>query len=278
MTSPLVDVATLASWLVRDDVRIVDCRFDLADTEAGRRAHHHAHIPGAVYAHLDEDLSAPEGPGRHPLPAPETFAERLAEFGIGNTSTVVAYDASGGAYAARLWWMLRALGHVAVSVLDGGWQAWQAAGFPEESGEVGATHTPFTAPATWRGTIDRNGVRDALGHITLVDARAPERYRGEAEPLDPVAGHIPTAVNLPFVGNLDGDGRFLVSTDLAVRYSDLGDDVVAYCGSGVTACHTVLAMELAGLTDVRLYPGSWSDWGTAGGEVAVGSEPGTPTR
>ncbi len=271
MSVPLIDARSLAALADEALVRIVDCRFDLADTDAGRRAFMAAHVPGAVYAHLDTDLSAPTGPGRHPLPHPYVFAERLGRLGISNDSMVVVYDDAGGAIASRLWWMLRSLGHEHVRVLDGGWQDWMRFGAPTESGDAVIAAAVYVAPPAWSGTIDREALRGRLGTLTLIDARAAERYRGEIEPLDPVAGHIPTAVNMPFAANLGSNGRFLPPVELAERFAAAGAEQVVYCGSGVTACHDILAMEIAGLPAATLYPGSWSDWSTAGEEVATGA-------
>ncbi len=274
---PLVSVEWMVAHPADASLRIVDCRFDPSSPTAGRHEYLAGHIPGAVYMSLDDDLSASHGAGRHPLPSPADFAATLGAAGIGNDAAVVAYDASGGAYAARLWWMLQALGHAAVAVLNGGWQAWLHAGGAVEAGDVNVQPVRYEAPGKWSGTVDRNEVEQRLGSMRLLDARAAERYRGEVEPLDPVAGHIPTAHNMPWTGNLRPDGRFLDAVDLAARYAGAAGAVV-YCGSGVTACHDLLAMEVAGIGDGVLFPGSWSDWCTSGGEVALGSEPGVPTR
>ncbi len=248
---------------------IVDCRFSLQDPEAGRQAYQEAHIPGAVYAHLDEDLSGPVVPGRtgrHPLPRVEAFTQRLGQWGIHNRTQVVAYDQAGGALAARLWWMLRWLGHEAVAVLDGGWSAWTAEGLPVRSGEESRPEVRFTPRirpemAVDTATVDR-WRRDPAYRV--VDSRSPERYRGEQETIDPVAGHIPGAVNLYYGENLTG-GRFLDPATLRARFQALlgscpPEQVVFYCGSGVTACHNILAMVHAGMGQPRLYPGSWSEW------------------
>lgn len=274
---PLVTAEWLVAHIADTALRIVDCHFDLSSPTAGRHQYLAGHIPGAVYLSLDDDLSVSHGAGRHPLPRPADFAATLGAVGIDNDDAVVAYDGSGGSHASRLWWMLRALGHGAVAVLDGGWQAWLHAGGTVEAGDPRFDKVRYEAPVTWSGTVDRNEVEQRLGTVMLLDARAAERYRGESEPLDPVAGHIPTAHNLPWTGNLRPDGRFLDATDLSARYAGTAGAVV-YCGSGVTACHDLLAMEVAGVGDGVLYPGSWSDWCTSGGEVALGSEPGVPTR
>ncbi len=265
----LVSVETLAEHLDDPSWVICDCRHDLADTEAGRRAYREAHIPGARFVHLDEDLSAPKTGknGRHPLPQPDPFAQRLGSLGIGNDAQVVAYDASGGYYAARLWWMLRWTGHETAAVLDGGWDTWIKAGhsitaeLPQlRPGKFVPRHRPELA-------LDAASVTAALGRARplLLDARSPDRFRGENETLDPVAGHIPGAANRFFRLNLDAEGRFKPAAALRQEFSAvLGavqpGEVVHYCGSGVSACHNLLAMETAGLTGSRLYPGSWSEW------------------
>lgn len=267
--SPLVGVAALAARLDDPAWRVADCRWYLGEPERGRRAYDSGHLPGAVYVDLERHLSAPEGPGRHPLPDLADFAAAMGGLGIGTDHTVVAYDDRGGAVAARLWWLLRHAGHEAAYVLDGGLSAWQAAGLPT------TTEVPCHPVAELRAgpgampTVDRDELRARLGEVTLVDARAPARYRGDEEPVDPVAGHIPTAVNVPYEGNLGDDQRFLDPAELRARYPEAAGPVVAYCGSGVTACHDLLAMEVAGLAGGALYPGSWSDWATAGYPAAT---------
>ena len=268
----LVSVSQLAERL--DDVgwRVVDCRFDLADTARGGQDYVQGHIPAACYAHLDHDLSSPitADSGRHPLPDPRRLTTWLGRIGIGDDTQVVAYDDSGGTMAVRLWWLLRWLGHDAVALLDGGWQAWTAAGLAIESG----AERP-RAPANFAGAPDGSRVvdtrrlsaqvGDADAPLLLMDARTAERFRGEAEPIDPVAGHIPGAINLPLQLNLNADGTFRSAAELHALYRPaIGDhdpsQVVAMCGSGVTACHNLLAMEIAGLGGGKLYAGSWSEW------------------
>jgi thiosulfate/3-mercaptopyruvate sulfurtransferase len=263
--STLISAAELAPHLEDPRWAVCDCRHDLADTEAGRRAYAESHIPGARFVHLDADLSAPKTGrnGRHPLPDPAAFARRLGELGIGDDTQVVAYDASGGYYAARLWWMLRWLGHEAAAVLDGGWNAWTAAGLPVTDKLSGVAPVAFTARLRPALAVDAGGV--AAGNPLLLDARAPNRYRGENETLDPVAGHIPGAGNRFFQLNLDAEGKFKPAATLRQEFGAwLGGSaprqVTHYCGSGVTACHNLLAMEIAGLAGSRLYPGSWSEW------------------
>lgn len=270
MYSTLISTEELQALLGSAEVAVVDCRFSLADTSAGRRAYSASHIPGAVYAHLDEDLSAPIAPdrkgGRHPLPGPETFAATLSAWGVGNDTQVVAYDDGPGMMASRLWWMLRWLGHEKAAVLDGGWTVWQAENRPVESDlptPSAATFVPRPRPELVVDA-DRALAYTASGGALLIDARSPDRFRGENETLDPAGGHIPGASNFFYGENLSG-GRFLAADELAERYRALvkqrpAQEVVFYCGSGVSACHNLLAMEHAGLGLARLYPGSWSDW------------------
>ena len=279
--STLISPSGLAAHLDDASWVVCDCRHDLADTETGRRAYAESHIPGARFVHLDEDLSAPKTGknGRHPLPDPEKFMRRLGELGIDSAKQVVAYDASGGPYAARLWWMLRWLGHDAVAVLDGGWNAWLKASHPVTKQVPKIAATRFTSRMRADAAMDAKTVAASLGKPgpLLLDARAPNRYRGENETLDPVAGHIPGAANRFFQTNLDADGKFKPA---AVLRKEIGEtlggvapsQVTHYCGSGVTACHNLLAMEAAGLAGSKLYPGSWSEWcSDAARPVALGS-------
>jgi thiosulfate/3-mercaptopyruvate sulfurtransferase len=267
--STLIDAATLAGLLGEPGIAIVDCRFDLAASSAGRDAYLISHIPGAGFADLNKDLSVPpkKDSGRHPLPGRQEFAATLGALGIGNTTQVVAYDQASGAFAARLWWMLRWLGHRSVAVLDGGFDAGLAAGYALESGPGHAPPRRFLpqgdepAPATSQEVLAATLRHDRL----IVDARAPERYSGQVEPLDTVAGHVPGAVNAPFTGNLGAAARFLPAAELRRRWQQiLGDrapqQLIAMCGSGVTACHNLLALEVAGLPGASLYAGSWSEW------------------
>jgi thiosulfate/3-mercaptopyruvate sulfurtransferase len=270
----LVDVSSLAEMLGRPRLAVVDCRFDLLHPEAGRRAYLAAHIPGARYADLNRDLSAPAGPqtGRHPLPDPDAFARRLESLGIGDDTQVIAYDEANGSFAARLWWMLRWLGHDAAAVLDGGWRAWTAQG-GAQSDEVpvepsNAARNRFTPRVDLKMVLSTADLEKALrvpDSVLLVDARSPERYAGSVEPIDPVAGHVPGAVNHPFGDNLAADGRWLPAAELKRRWRErLGgrqpQNLVAMCGSGVTACHNLLSLEVADLRGARLYAGSWSEW------------------
>jgi thiosulfate/3-mercaptopyruvate sulfurtransferase len=269
--NPLVTTQWLGDNLYADDLRVVDCRFYLAEPDQGRREYDEGHLPTAIYLSLDDDLTGATGPGRHPLPAVAEFVATLRRVGIGNQHRVVAYDDRDGAIAARLWWMFRSLGHTAVSVLDGGYAAWAA-----EPRSV-TTEVPrfppagYEAPENWSGTIDRKAIAAGDMSLLLVDAREAARYRGDEEPIDPVAGHIPGAINLPYEENVLPSGHFRPVAELAKRFpaADAASTLVSYCGSGVTACHNLLALELAGHTGALLYPGSWSDWCTTGGPVAT---------
>jgi thiosulfate/3-mercaptopyruvate sulfurtransferase len=266
----LIDAAALRELLASATPPVlIDARFDLADPAAGERAYGEAHLPGAHYLHLDRDLSAAKTGrnGRHPLPQRSKFADRVGALGIGPRTQVVAYDAQGGIYAARVWWLLRWLGHETVAVLDGGLPAWIAAGgvLSDTQAAPAATAAPYPDRASLVSSIDADAVLARLGRTPLIDARAPERFRGEVEPLDAQAGHIPGALNRCYRDNLRADGRFKSAADLRAEFTPLlGDaapgEVVHQCGSGVTACHNLLAMEHAGLAGSLLYPGSWSEW------------------
>jgi thiosulfate/3-mercaptopyruvate sulfurtransferase len=265
----LIDVDSLQGLLGKPQVAILDCRFDLMNPEAGRQAYLSGHIPGARHADLNRDLSAPitAGSGRHPLPAPKAFADRLGQLGVGNDTQVVAYDDVNGSFAARAWWMLRWLGHTSVAVLDGGFKAWTAKGGALRSGASDAASAHFSPRIDSRAWLSTDDVVAALRNpeAVLVDARSPERFAGTVEPIDPVAGHVPGAVNHPFTSNLDAAGRFLAAAELERRWVERlagkqPRNLVAMCGSGVTACHNLLALEVAGLTGAKLYAGSWSEW------------------
>jgi thiosulfate/3-mercaptopyruvate sulfurtransferase len=268
MFTTLVTTAQLAAHLADPDWIVFDCRHDLADTEAGRRAYGESHIPGARFVHLDDDLSGPKTGtnGRHPLPDAKKFCARLAALGMRNGMQAAAYDASGGCYAARLWWMLRWVGHRNCAVLDGGWDAWCKAGLPQSAQLPAFTVGNFSGAAR-AITVDADYIKSGLRQRkdTIIDARSPDRYRGENETLDPVAGHIPGAINRFFKHNLAADGRFKPAPELCDEYVALlggkpPSSIVHQCGSGVTACHNLLAMEIAGLSGSRLFPGSWSEW------------------
>jgi thiosulfate/3-mercaptopyruvate sulfurtransferase len=265
----LIGVDSLQKLLGEPRLAVVDCRFDLMNPGAGRQAYLRAHIPDARYADLNRDLSAPIGPGtgRHPLPAPETFAAWLGAAGIDNGAQVIAYDDANGSIAARLWWMLRWVGHDAVAVLDGGFKAWAARGGAQQPGPAdfpGKKFTPRVAADTVLSTAEVERALQGPAAL-LVDARAPERYAGTVEPIDPVAGHIPGAVNHPFTASLDADGYFLPGDEIKRRWQERLSgrqprQLIAMCGSGVTACHNLLSLEVAGLTGAKLYAGSWSEW------------------
>lgn len=278
---PLVTVDEVAAALDDPALRLVDCRWYLGRPGDGRLAYDAGHLPGAVHLDVDAELTAPTGPGRHPLPDAGVFRRHLEAVGIGDEHTVVAYDDVGGWVASRLWWMLDDLGHDAVAVLDGGFGAWVAADLPLTTDVPSWPPARLTVRETWGRVVERAALRDSLGEVRLLDARAGARYRGETEPIDAYAGHIPTAVSAPTDGNLAADGRFLSAAELASRYRELGADgskgeVVVSCGSGVSATHDALALRIAGLPDARLYPGSYSDWTQQGWPVATGPEPGEP--
>ncbi|MEP6632708.1 MAG: sulfurtransferase [Luteimonas sp.] len=263
----LIATDALAAALGRHDLAIVDCRFSLAAPQAGDVAYREGHVPGAVRADLDRDLSdhRKSAAGRHPWPDAEDFITRLQTWGITPDSQIVAYDDGDGAYAARFWFLLRALGHAHVAVLDGGWARWMAEGRPVDA------EIPTLQPARYAASFDASRLRDASQvqtHLAasgmLVDARGGERFRGETEPLDRIAGHVPGAINRPYADNLR-DGRFKPADELAREFRALlgtrkPEDVITMCGSGVTACHHLLAMEHAGLPGAALFTGSWSGW------------------
>lgn len=278
MYTTLIGPETLADNLADPGWVIVDCRFQLADTEAGRRDYLTGHIPGAVYAHLDEELSGPPTTdnGRHPLPPPDALNALFGELGIDHDSQVVAYDDSNGAIAARLWWMLRFMGHTAVAVLDGGWSAWLNADLPVRSGVELNARTSFAGAPRREWLIV---VGDVETQPLLIDSRDGARYRGEMEPIDARAGHIPGAVNYFYQENWGGDGRFLAPSVLRSQLEAVLDgrdpeEAVFYCGSGVTACANLLALAHAGMGNGRLYVGSWSEWSSdLQRPIATGSEP-----
>jgi len=268
-TSPLIGAAALYETLGDPGWVVVDCRHQLSDSDAGRAAYDAGHIPGARHAHLDHDLAkAPSASeGRHPLPDPGNFAKTLGAWGISNDTGVAAYDDASGAIAARLWWMLRWLGHERARVLDGGLPAWSAQGLPLEAKLPiwdPAVFVPRTINSRWLVSTDDLPGQLEQGRV-LLDARAAERFDGQVEPIDPVAGHIPGAVNLPFNRLVGADGRLLGEADLRARFDSAlsgrsASDAIAMCGSGVTACHLLLGMRAAGLGDGLLYAGSWSEW------------------
>lgn len=266
--SPLISAQSLHGLLGSAGLLVVDCRYELGNPAFGRNAYATGHVPGAIFASMDEDLAAPKQArtGRHPLPSAADFAATLGRWGFSAASRVVVYDQGSSAFAARLWWMLRARGHAAVQVLDGGYAAWQAAGF------AGDTATPRPVPSIvpqqdFNGVTSSEAVQAGLASrsITLVDARAADRFAGRNETVDPVAGHVPGAVNLPFTGNMGPSLQFLDRAQLRQRWSSLLDQpqlpqIVAMCGSGITACHNLLALEVAGHSGAQLYVGSFSEW------------------
>lgn len=262
--STLIEVDELQALLPSDGVVVVDCRFNLSDTTAGEAAYSVEHIPGAVYAHLGRDLSGPPvtDKGRHPMLSADAMNALFSRLGISANTQVVAYDDMRGGVASRFWWMLRYMGHANVAVLNGGWQAWKASAAATVSGVESASPVSYVGTPGHRRlvTIDEVG-EQAL----LVDSRAAARYRGEEEPIDPIAGHIPGAISYPFAANFGDDGRFLDPTELKSQLSRMmgehsSKDVTFYCGSGVTACANLLAVAYAGLEDSGLYGGSWSEW------------------
>lgn len=266
----LVDAAALAAKRADADWVIVDVRHQLADTAYGARVYAEGHIPGAVFLHCDADLSGAMcgTNGRHPLPAPEKLAACLGRIGIGPDTQVVVYDDAQGMIAGRLWWLLRWLGHDKVAVLDGGMQAWLAAG-GELSNEVPVSRSASFVAKVRDSLVDADYVQNFLeaSRLHLIDARSPDRYRGENETIDPVGGRLPGAVNRFFRENLQADGRYKPAAQLRAEWLEAlagksPEQVVHYCGSGVSACHNVLAMEIAGLSGSRLYAGSWSEWCT----------------
>lgn len=276
----LVSAEQLRHLIDDGSVLVVDCTFDLTEPTAGRLAFEAGHIPGARYLHLDDDLAGPAGSGgRHPLPDPQLFAATLRRIGLRAGQQVVAYDEAGGAFAARLWWLLRWIGHKSVALLDGGKPSWIADGYSLEKGSTPVEPSDFTVTAT---AIDQVIDADTLlanlstRDLLVVDARTPERFAGVPNALDPVAGHIPGARNRFFKDNLGADGRFKSPIALAAEFHAVFDgvppeQVVLQCGSGVTACHNAFALALAGLSGARLYPGSWSEWiGDANRPVETG--------
>jgi thiosulfate/3-mercaptopyruvate sulfurtransferase len=270
----LISAAVLRDLVGQPEIAIIDCRFDLMNPDGGRRAYLDGRIPGARYADLNKDLSAPitATSGRHPLPAPNDFAGTLVRLGIGRATQVIAYDDGAGAFAARLWWMLRWVGHPAAAVLDGGMKAWVSEGGGLQSGEekplpVAAGGPHPSAQADTAAVIETAEIERRLSDpaFLLVDARAGERFAGTVEPIDAVAGHIKGAVNHPFSANLGADGRFLPAPVLREAWERRlagrsPTQVAAMCGSGVTACHNLLSLEVAGLPGAKLYAGSWSEW------------------
>ncbi|MHB8915271.1 MAG: sulfurtransferase [Thiobacillus sp.] len=269
MPTTLVSTAQLAAELANPDWVVFDCRFTLSDPQAGHAAYGASHIVGARYANLNQDLSSPvtAHSGRHPLPDPQVLCEKLSAWGVGNHTQVVVYDDSYGSMAVRLWWLLRWLGHDQVALLDGGLPKWMKEKHPVSAALPAISPKVFACAPRADLAVDANTVESIRGSAThrLVDARPEQRFTGEREPLDTAAGHIPGAVNWVFEENLDFDGTYLPADELRENYLRVlngvaPENVVHTCGSGVTASHNILAMEVAGLTGSRLYPGSWSEW------------------
>jgi thiosulfate/3-mercaptopyruvate sulfurtransferase len=270
----LVSPAELALHLDDPHWAVVDARFSLADHELGEQNYRAAHIPGAVYAHLERDLSSPQiagKTGRHPLPPVEVIARTLGAWGIGDDTQVIVYDDNSGVFAGRLWWMLRWLGHDAAAILDGDFRQWQREGRPVRSGVEHRAPRPFTPRMRPELVVTAGEIEARLGDPTLhlFDARAADRFRGENETLDPLGGHIPGARSAPYAGNLDAEGRMLPPEVLRARFEQLLDgapvaEAIFYCGSGVSVAHDAIALEHAGLGLPRVYVGSWSDWISTG--------------
>ena len=273
--TPLIEVDELSALLGNDEVRIADVRWKLNDPGYGRQSYEHGHIPGSVFLDLETDLRAAEGPGRHPLPDVSIFKRRLGRLGFGDQHRIVAVDDAGGAIAARLWWMLDDLGHQRVQILNGGLAPWNQAQRPWTKDAL--THPPASLASLndrWTYAVDRDRIHQ--GGLRLLDARAPERYLGLEEPVDPVPGHIPGAENVPLGLNLGPNGRFLEPAAVARNLEPAGTetrDTCVYCGSGVTACHLAVAHRVAGLPSPLVYEGSWSDWSSAGEAVETGRAP-----
>jgi thiosulfate/3-mercaptopyruvate sulfurtransferase len=265
----LIEPAELASRLGASDLVVIDCRYDLFTPDSGAAAYARGHIPGAHYAHADHELASPitASSGRHPLPAVEALDATLRSWGVGPESQVVVYDDTNGTTAARLWWLLRWVGHAKVALLNGGWKHWLASGGAQSSARPQPAAGAFRARADRVQWVSTEEVAALIGRpaLLLTDARAPDRFAGRSEPIDVVAGHVPGAINHPLTLNLDSTGRFLPAEELLTRWQRTlagraPADLIAMCGSGVSACHNLLALEIAGLKGARLYPGSWSEW------------------
>ncbi|MEX2251312.1 MAG: sulfurtransferase [Acidimicrobiia bacterium] len=267
MSDHLISTGELVEKL--DEVALFDLRWSLTDPSQGRGAYATGHIPGAIFVDLDTDLTSPQGDGRHPLPSAAEFSRTLGRLGVGPSDEIVVYDDMGGAVAARMWWMLRSIGHEGSRLLDGGLGAWIDAGLPVIDDETYRGSGEYPAVDGFTGVVNV----DQLTGRHLIDARAPERYRGEVEPVDPKAGHIPGAVNMPLSGNLGPKGRFLDRLDLVNRYRDTPVDTIVSCGSGVSACQVALALVVAGHPMPDVYIGSFSDWSRRDLPVATGDLP-----
>jgi thiosulfate/3-mercaptopyruvate sulfurtransferase len=257
------------------DLVVCDVRFFLTEVERGRREYDAAHLPGARFVDLHHELAGGPGGGRHPLPPVAEFTALLGRLGITPATLVVAYDSAGGATAARLWWMLRSIGHGQAAVLDGGYPAWVAAGHAVTAELPTVTPTSYPDAPGWTGIVSADDLAEGAGlGATVIDSRAGERYRGEVEPIDAQAGHIPGAINRFHGDNLGADGTHRPLAEIAARFVGVGEGPIVYCGSGVTACHNLLAMSLVGINQARLYPGSWSEWSNDPARpIATGDEP-----
>jgi thiosulfate/3-mercaptopyruvate sulfurtransferase len=276
---PLITVADLADRLADPGavphLVVCDVRFYLADVEQGRREYDEAHLPGAVFVDLHTELAGGVGGGRHPLPPVADFVALLGRAGITPGTLVVGYDSAGGAVASRLWWMLRSIGHGQVAVLDGGYQAWVAAGHAVTAEPPVVQPVTYPPAVEWTGIVAADDLAEsAVLGATVIDSRAGERYRGEVEPIDARAGHIPGAINRFHGDNLGPGGTHRSLAEIAERFAGVGERPIVYCGSGVTACHNLLAMSLVGINQARLYPGSWSEWsGDPDRPIATGDQP-----
>jgi thiosulfate/3-mercaptopyruvate sulfurtransferase len=271
MYTNLITTHQLSQHFLEPNWMIIDCRFDLTNPNWGFTDYQRAHIPGAVYAHLDQDLASPITPatGRHPLPSPDQFKQKLEEWGIRPDSQVIVYDTTGGGFAGRLWWMLRLINHQAVALLNGGFNHWVQDGYPVKAGIETREPVRWDHPLTLQSDMlvsadEVERIRQDPAYC-LIDARAPERFRGEIEPIDIIAGHIPGAINRFHGQNLQADGTLKPAADLRKEFDALlgkipAENVVVYCGSGVTSCHHIIAMEAAGLPGAKLFVGSWSEW------------------
>lgn len=277
---PLISATELLASMGDPRVRIADVRWFLGEPERGAAEYRQGHIPGAVFVDLDRDLAAASGPGRHPLPDPTAFADRLGELGIGDQHTVIVHDAANGQYGARMWWMLDRLGHRDVVVLDGGLAAWHALDGPMTAERTTHLRANLTLATEWSHTTDRENLVAHKGEIDLVDVRAAERYSGEVEPMEVIGGHIPGARNRPCASMMDEDGRMLPANQVRPLIRGAGEraelPLVLSCGSGVTACYGALAARVAGLPDPTIYPGSFGDWVGSDMPVATGAEPDGP--
>ena len=277
---PLISAGDLLAAIDDPGIRIADVRWFLGEPERGPVEYRQGHIPGAVFVDLDGDLAAPPGAGRHPLPDPGAFAGRMGELGFGDEHTIVIHDAANGQYGARMWWMLDRLGHKRVVMLDGGLEAWLASDGPLTAEKARPLRSTMTLASEWPGVTDRQTVAASQGRIDLVDVRAPERYRGEVEPMERIAGHIPGARNCSCGSMLDEHGRMKPAEEVGLLIRGEGErsdlPLVISCGSGVTACFGMLAARVAGLPDPILYPGSFSDWVGSDLPVVQGPEPDGP--